>query len=149
MADHWFYSHQGKAQGPVPMAQLAQLIASGQLQPTDKIWPAGGDPSQAVEVAKAVSPPPEPPPPPAAPAAPDRLADVARVEQTARQPPPPPTWLADVLQVEGPPQTAEAIALGILTAEGLPPAAPRPTPAAPPPARSPAARPEVPLAQPV
>ncbi len=41
MADQWYYSKQGQRVGPVSEAQLQQLVASGQLQPTDLVWKQG------------------------------------------------------------------------------------------------------------
>jgi len=37
----WFYGRSGQQNGPVPTEQLRQLVASGQVQPTDLIWKEG------------------------------------------------------------------------------------------------------------
>jgi hypothetical protein len=37
----WFYVRDGKQQGPVPDADIAGLVASGQLRPTDLVWREG------------------------------------------------------------------------------------------------------------
>src|SRR5260370_28239123 len=49
MADRWYYTHGGSPEGPVPHERLKQLAASGELAPTDLVWPEGGDPRRAVE----------------------------------------------------------------------------------------------------
>jgi GYF domain 2 len=41
VADEWYYTQQGQQQGPVGPAQLKQLAAAGQLQPTDLVWKEG------------------------------------------------------------------------------------------------------------
>jgi hypothetical protein len=41
MADEWFYTQQGKQQGPVGAARLKELAAGGSLLPTDLVWKEG------------------------------------------------------------------------------------------------------------
>jgi hypothetical protein len=41
MADEWYYTNQGQQKGPVSTADLKQLAASNQLQPTDLVWREG------------------------------------------------------------------------------------------------------------
>ncbi|HWE92520.1 MAG TPA: GYF domain-containing protein [Tepidisphaeraceae bacterium] len=36
----WYFSQGGAQQGPVPLAQLQQMAAAGQLRPTDLVWQA-------------------------------------------------------------------------------------------------------------
>jgi uncharacterized RDD family membrane protein YckC len=40
-ADRWYYSQQGQQKGPLPEVQLRQLVASGQIGPTDLVWKPG------------------------------------------------------------------------------------------------------------
>ncbi len=55
MADRWIYAHAGAVQRPVSYDQLKQLAASGDLLPTDRVWPEGGDPQRAVEAQAVVN----------------------------------------------------------------------------------------------
>jgi hypothetical protein len=41
MADEWYYTCQGQQKGPVSTADLKQLAAERQLQPTDLVWREG------------------------------------------------------------------------------------------------------------
>jgi hypothetical protein len=37
----WYFSQGGAQQGPVPLAQLKQMAAAGQVRPMDLVWQAG------------------------------------------------------------------------------------------------------------
>src|SRR6266542_3683454 len=41
MATEWYYARNKKQLGPVSTARLKELAASGELQPTDKVWKEG------------------------------------------------------------------------------------------------------------
>ena len=41
MSSEWYYGHDGERHGPVPLADLKQLAASNQLEPTDLVWTSG------------------------------------------------------------------------------------------------------------
>ena len=40
MAAEWHYGQGEEQHGPVPLEELKQLVASGQVQPTDMVWNA-------------------------------------------------------------------------------------------------------------
>lgn len=40
MATEWHYGQGEEQHGPVPLEELKQLVASGQVQPTDMVWNA-------------------------------------------------------------------------------------------------------------
>ncbi|HEY7315803.1 MAG TPA: GYF domain-containing protein [Gemmataceae bacterium] len=93
MTDRWYYTHAGKTLGPVTAAQLRQLASSGQLTPTDLIWPDGRDRTQAVEARFALDflTPAAPPQ-----NKPDWLDDVRADEKRKSTAPARPDWLEDV-----------------------------------------------------
>ncbi|MCE9554319.1 MAG: DUF4339 domain-containing protein [Planctomycetes bacterium] len=37
----WYYSHDGRERGPVPMAKLLELTAAGTVKPNDLVWQEG------------------------------------------------------------------------------------------------------------
>ena len=37
----WYYSHDGRERGPVPMAKLIELTAAGTVKPNDLVWQEG------------------------------------------------------------------------------------------------------------
>jgi hypothetical protein len=41
MAEEWYYGHDGKRHGPISFDELKQLVAAGQLLPTDLAWKEG------------------------------------------------------------------------------------------------------------
>ena len=41
MAAKWYYGHEGQRQGPMSLDELRQLVASGQVKPTDLVWESG------------------------------------------------------------------------------------------------------------
>jgi hypothetical protein len=41
MAEEWYFAREGQQHGPVPLAQLQNLAAAGQLLPTDLVWHEG------------------------------------------------------------------------------------------------------------
>jgi hypothetical protein len=41
MTDQWYYTSDGQQKGPVGIAELKHLAASGQLRPTDLVWKEG------------------------------------------------------------------------------------------------------------
>jgi hypothetical protein len=99
VADYWFYEQDGNTFGPISAEELAALVFSEALRPTDRIWPQGYGPEAAVLVSAAFSSDQSPPSAPAAGPIPDWLADVEKVEQAE----PPlveeaqvPDWVADV-----------------------------------------------------
>jgi hypothetical protein len=121
VADQWYYKRGEQTHGPVPVAELKTLAATGLLQPDDLLWPEGMDPAEAIAacaaldfsaLARVAHPLPDwlsdveqaqpsgPLPPPAmSPQLPDWLADV-RMAETEPVPPPAPTE-------SGPPATGE------------------------------------------
>lgn len=66
MSDQWFYAQSGQQKGPISGEALRQLIASGQLRPTDLVWREGMANWTALQAVPELAPPP--PAPPAAPA---------------------------------------------------------------------------------
>jgi protein phosphatase len=99
MIDRWYYTHAGQTFGPVETARLRQLVAAGQLGPTDLIWPDGRDRSEAIEAQSALDFRT-----PAAPPAnkPDWLDDLRAIETKPPAAPTParPDWLEDVRAAE-------------------------------------------------
>ena len=67
MATEWFYARNGEKRGPVTVAGLRQLAASGQLLPTDLIWKQGMKQWAAARSAKGLFPESSPIPPTPAP----------------------------------------------------------------------------------
>jgi hypothetical protein len=64
MAEQWYYSKQGQRTGPVSEEQLKQMVASGQVQPTDLVWKNGmAQWGQAGQVFPPPPPDPNAPPP--------------------------------------------------------------------------------------
>ena len=59
MAEQWYYAKGGQRSGPSTEAQLQQLAACGQLQPTDLVWKKG---MAEVTQASQIFPPPPPVP---------------------------------------------------------------------------------------
>jgi hypothetical protein len=55
VTDRWCYIVGGRVQGPVLLADLQKLVASGELSPTDLVWPAGSDDSQPVQAVPELS----------------------------------------------------------------------------------------------
>ncbi len=64
MADQWYYAQQGQRQGPVDDEQLKQLVASGQLKPSDLVWKKGMAAWMAASAVEALIPKPSVPEPP-------------------------------------------------------------------------------------
>src|SRR5271166_3081088 len=99
MIDRWYYTHNGRMQGPVSAAQLRQLATDGMLIPTDLIWPEGRQQSEAVPAQAAIDFSS-----PAAPSSPlntkpDWLDDI-RGAAKAEKKPAEPDWLDDVRAAE-------------------------------------------------
>jgi hypothetical protein len=104
MADKWYYSHNGRTEGPFTSAQMKDRAAGGQLHEDDPVWAEGADPQGAIP-ARGVLPWPArqataavaaPPP---APAVPDWLSDIDAVEgkgRAAGAPSEVPDWLEDL-----------------------------------------------------
>lgn len=68
MADvQWFYAQGGQQAGPVPLEQLLQMVASGQLSPADLVWREGMVNWQPLGSLPEFGAPPAPPASPAAP----------------------------------------------------------------------------------
>ena len=62
MANEWFYSHDGERHGPVPVEQIKEMVAGGQLRPDDLVWQTGMESWTAVSkvpglLAPAAAPP--------------------------------------------------------------------------------------------
>jgi serine/threonine protein phosphatase PrpC len=105
MIDRWYYTHAGQTMGPVTSAQLRQLAASGQLSPSDLIWPEGGQQSGAVPAQAAVdfaTTRTVPPPPPPLANKPDWIDDIRIAAKTEKKTATPttPDWLDDVRAAE-------------------------------------------------
>ncbi len=41
MSDQWFYYHNNKQEGPMPLEKIRELVLSGQLQKTSYVWTKG------------------------------------------------------------------------------------------------------------
>lgn len=100
MIDRWYYTHGGKTLGPVTAAQLRQLAAAGQLEPTDLIWPEGRQQGEGVPAQAAVDFPT-----PATPLAhkPEWLDDIRTAAHQPEKKPSKsdqPDWLEDVRTAE-------------------------------------------------
>ena len=54
----WYYSSQGQQAGPVELATLQQMIASGQVQPHDLVWRDGMDTWHAAAAVHELNAPP-------------------------------------------------------------------------------------------
>src|SRR5438552_572482 len=48
MSEGWFYAHDGRTRGPVPVAEIKWLAACGGLLPDDLIWLARLDRQRAI-----------------------------------------------------------------------------------------------------
>jgi hypothetical protein len=72
MSERWFYGYDGERFGPVPLESLRQMIAAGQLLPTDLVWhdglpgwqPASSVPALGFRASGPSEPPPLPVPHP-------------------------------------------------------------------------------------
>jgi TM2 domain-containing membrane protein YozV len=63
MASEWFYSHDGERHGPVPVEQIKDMAAGGQLRPDDLVWQAGMETWQPARKVPGLLPPASMPPP--------------------------------------------------------------------------------------
>jgi TM2 domain-containing membrane protein YozV len=63
MANEWYYSHDGERHGPVPVEQIKEMAASGQLRPDDLVWQTGMESWTAVGKVPDLLPPSFKPPP--------------------------------------------------------------------------------------
>jgi hypothetical protein len=101
MTEPWFYTNNGEKKGPVPILELQQLAASGQLQPTDLVgrpgmhlWIPAADARALFRAARPELPPvPAPQPLQAIPvepvAGPPRPTSAQPVGRPVPRPPPP------------------------------------------------------------
>jgi TM2 domain-containing membrane protein YozV len=63
MASEWFYAHDGERHGPVPVEQIKDMAAGGQLRPDDLVWQAGMETWQPARKVPGLLPPASMPPP--------------------------------------------------------------------------------------
>ena len=140
MVMKWYYSHDGRTQGPFSTAELKERAAAGSLHPDDPLWPEGADPRGAVAVSAVLDWADLAPAPPALP---DWLEDVREADRLGPEPRPAegaplPDWLADIQQAEGdvapppaPGKEAEEMAAELLLSEPPDGAEAEPGPAPP------------------
>jgi hypothetical protein len=85
----WYYVHAGQRQGPVSTDQIKQLLASGQLQPSDLIWKEGMSQWTAASTMKELLPAPAMPSPQVPPSVPtvSNIPSIPATAVTADQPP--------------------------------------------------------------
>lgn len=62
----WYYAHNHQQQGPVSIHVLRQMLAAGQLQPTDLVWTQGMPDWKEARAVPDLVPPIQPEPPPSA-----------------------------------------------------------------------------------
>jgi hypothetical protein len=128
MPGKWFYTHNGRTEGPLSAAEIKELVARRKIQEEDRFWPEGTDPREAIPLSKALDffglyagAAGDSGPTPCTGSLPDWLRDIQALERKGPVPGPGPTseipnWLED---------------LRLWVALGLSPPVPRPLAEAP------------------